>query len=223
MICPNCGFQVHPAESNCRNCHAPLPQPAQHKSSRSMLIMILAGLLLALFVLIVFIFLGINRELQQSATQVQLDEPATAVFSPYLLSQNQIQQIQRLGYPPGFSLLFYQQADAAGNLVSVRHETWIYPGSGLTLTFINGSLVDEVQEERMDAVVIPAAYRPEQFSADMSLQQVLASTEVQRYLRVPMERELIPQGELYVAKQLMFGLQADQLRYIETIPLEESP
>ena len=63
---------------------------------------------------------------------------------------------------------------------------------------------------------LPTSYRPEQFQAYMSLDQVVAAAQLGSYLAIPLEDELVAEGEIFYAGGLAFGLKDDQLLYIET-------
>jgi hypothetical protein len=222
MICPNCGFQVGVSDKNCRNCNTPLNK----KQKNNKLIHYGAALLAGVGLIGVLFFGGlmvaIRQELNQTPARVNLESPVFGSYQPYFLSQAQIQEIESHGYPDSFSLLFYQQSDETGNLQSYRHESWTYAVSGLSLTFINGALIEQEQGEPIQNPYHPTAYRPEQFSSNMSLEEVLSSSGVMTYLTYPLEQELVPNSDLYYAQQLIFGLKDNQLRYLETVLLEEA-
>jgi hypothetical protein len=108
-----------------------------------------------------------------------------------------------------------------GSLMDVRFETWSYYTSGLEFTFING---DKVAEDPLEiellGELVPIPYRPEQFVAYMSLDEMVASAGLQTYLVVPLEKELVDGGEVYYADELTFGLKNDELLYVEALALE---
>ena len=63
-------------------------------------------------------------------------------------------------------------------------------------------------------------YKPEQFTEYMTLDEVIASANLNEYLVVPLEEELVESGEVYYADQLTFGLKNNKLMYIETLVVE---
>jgi hypothetical protein len=63
-------------------------------------------------------------------------------------------------------------------------------------------------------------YRPEQFVAYMSLEELIAAAGLETYLVVPLEKELVEGGEVYYADELTFGLKNDELLYVEALALE---
>lgn len=108
-----------------------------------------------------------------------------------------------------------------GSFTDVRFETWSYYTSGLEYTFING---EQVAEDSLEIELLgelaPIPYRPEQFVAYMSLDEVIASAGLETYLVVPLEKELVEDGEVYYADELTFGLKNDELLYVEALALE---
>jgi hypothetical protein len=143
--------------------------------------------------------------------------PLTAELPPgYQLSAEQRAQVNRAGYPDAFSLLFYGEEAADGTLTTIRYEVWDYFALDRELTFLNGKLQGQQALDVGAVNPVPTTYRPEQFRAFMSLEQVVAAAQLGSYLAIPLEEELVADGEIYVAGGLAFGLKADQLLYIET-------
>jgi hypothetical protein len=54
----------------------------------------------------------------------------------------------------------------------------------------------------------------------MTLSEVLASAQIDRYLVMPLEDELLEGGEIYYADEIMFGLKDGRLRYVQVLALE---
>lgn len=125
-----------------------------------------------------------------------------------------------LGPPEAFTILFYEEELEDGTLGDVRFETWSYYSDGVEYTFINGVLEaeDPIDIELGDLVQIP--YTPEQFQAYMSLEEVVASAGLDTFMVVPLEKELVEDGEVFYADELTFGLKDDELLYIEALALE---
>lgn len=136
------------------------------------------------------------------------------------LSGEQQQVRSERGAPQAFMILFYDEELEDGSTGAVRLETWTYYTDSLEYTFINGELVgeDAIEVDIGDLAGIP--YTPEQFQAYMDLEGVLASAGLEAYLVVPLERELVQDGEVYYADRLTFGLKKGELRYVEALALE---
>jgi hypothetical protein len=223
MICPKCGYQVSLNEAACRNCGTTLkPKKKKSKWLGSLALGCFFTVVLGVVIVLTFLFL-MNRELNQAAAVVELEQPKQVSYTPYNLSNDQIQAVQDYGYPDSFSILFYQQSDENNQVQEIRLETWIMVDDSLTLTFFNGNLTETETTEIQKNAYFPAGYRPESFIANMSLDEILSAAGVQEYLVVPLEDELLEDSEVYYAGQLMFGLKDNQLRYIETVLLEETP
>lgn len=148
-------------------------------------------------------------------------EPETLDLISYSLSGDQAAVIDHLGNPEAFSILFYEEEQVDGSLIDVRFETWSYYSGGLEYTFINGDQVaEDLLEIELLGELVPIPYRPEQFIAYMSLDEVIASGGLETYLVVPLEKELVDSGEVYYADELTFGMKNDELLYIEALALE---
>ena len=222
MVCPKCGYQVNPTEANCRNCGTTIKLNKKSKWIRRLSL----GCVFVVFLVILLIgtiLFFMNRELDEAAAIVELDSPKQTSFTPYALSPAQIQTIQAYGYPDSLSILFYKQSDANNQVQDIRLETWVMMDNDLELTFLNGTLTETEAIEDPHGPYHPAEYRPELFSANMNLDEVLTAAGIEKYLVVPLEDELLKDSEIYYAGQLMFGLKDNQLRYIETLILEEAP
>jgi hypothetical protein len=117
-------------------------------------------------------------------------------------------------------ILFYEETLDDGSIGDVRLETWSYYTQGVEYTFINGDQVGENPIEVEIGELAGVPYRPEQFAAYMTLNQVVAAAGLESFLVVPLERELVEGGAVYYADRLTFGLQDDELRYVEALALE---
>jgi len=141
--------------------------------------------------------------------------PAAPTWAPHPLGSDHAVTIREHGIPQAFTLLFYEEDGTP-----VRAETWSYYDQGLEIDFVDG----ELQGERASGIaagdVIPVPYRPDQFSAFMTLAEVLASAQIDHYLVMPLENELLEGGEIYYADEIMFGLKDGRLRYVQVLALE---
>lgn len=178
------------------------------------------GLLLALAAGAVLLLGGL-AEYRASPKIVEGIEPGSAAAEAYALSPVQQQVRAELGAPQAFTLLFYEEQLEDGSLGDVRLETWSYYTDGVEYTFINGEQVArEALELDLGGEIIAIPYRPEQFAAYMSLQEVIDNAGLTTYLVVPLEKELVPGGEVYYADELTFGLKEDELLYLEALALQ---
>jgi hypothetical protein len=176
---------------------------------------------LAVAVVTAVLLVGGWREYKQMPKIVEGAQPDAAIAVDYSMSSNQMEIIGDIGPPQAFTLLFYEEELLDGSYGDVRFETWDYYDTGVSYTFINGELAGE---DPLDVEIVgeiyPIPYRPDQFRAYMSLDEVLASAGLDRYLVVPLEKELVDGGEVYYADELTFGLKNDELLYIEALALE---
>ena len=140
----------------------------------------------------------------------------------YELSVAQSDLLQDKGYPEGFIILFYEEEDLNGSLSKVRQETWNYYSSDESYLFINGDLINtEGLGYLLGDRLASQPYTPDQFSAGMDLEQVLAAAGVDTFIEVPLEKEYLEDGDLYYAESLSFGLVDGELRYLEALALIE--
>jgi hypothetical protein len=135
--------------------------------------------------------------------------------SEYPLSEEQQTYIQSNGYPPAFSILFYQEEDSSGNVQNVRFESWYYFSPDKTATFINGSLSKEDQSQ-LTGGNTRWNYKPEMFRAYITREQVAQSANLDEWLIVPVENSLVPNAQVYYADGLTFGFQDGKLIFVET-------
>lgn len=159
------------------------------------------------------------QDLNSSPLQVSDIRPLDLSPDPYRLSADQQDAIAASGYPDSFTILFYDDDFGGG---STRLETWIYSAFGLKVTFVNGQQEGTESFEALTGDILPAPYTPDQFTAYMSLEEVVAATDIDEFLLLPLERELVPGGESYFADRLTFGLVNDELMYVEAIGFEAS-
>lgn len=145
----------------------------------------------------------------------------TQPTAAYSLSPDQQTVVAERGYPAGFSILFYAASEDDPTGLSTRHEIWSYPTDGVDLTFLNGALVETSEITDPEGELVPVPYRPEQFTAGMSFQQVVDAAGLDTAVVIPLEPELVSQGEVYFADQLILGLKARRVQYVEALPLAQ--
>jgi hypothetical protein len=151
---------------------------------------------------------------------VEVQESSGQLQDPYKFTSEQEEQLFSYGYPEAFTILFYEEETPAGTVETVRLETWDYYTQGIGLTFINGELVAKDPIEVSDPVILdPLPYLPEQFSAYMSLEEVIAAAGIDSYVEIPLEKEFLEGGVAYFANSLTFGLKDNELIYIEALAI----
>ncbi len=159
---------------------------------------------------------------QESPMFVEVQKKGIQLSDPYTLSSAQEESLFSYGYPEAFTILFYEEEVVSGAVAPVRLETWDYYSQGLSLTFINGDLIAEDRYEIVDPGSLESLpYFPEQFSAFMSLDEVITAAGIDSYVEIPLEKEFIEDGIVYYAYSLTFGLKNNELLYIEALALSE--
>lgn len=174
--------------------------------------LILLGLL-PVILLGVLLVIGL-QEINQSPLLVQGLRQSGVAPESYALSAEQAQTVIELGYPDAFTILFYDDEFGGG---STRLETWVYSAQGTQRTFVNGSWEGSETFEPLTGRILPAPYQPEQFTAYMSLEAIVAATAIDRFLVLPLEKELVDGGESYFADRLLFGMKDGQLMFVEAV------
>lgn len=199
---------------------AAAPAPKVKRSRRPLALG--CGVVALIVVVVAAVFLiGGWQAYQQEPKIVEEIVPEALDLTSYALSGEQLSVLDHLGFPQAFAILFYEEEQMDGSFSDVRFETWSYYTSGLEYTFINGEQVaEDPLEIELLGELVPIPYRPEQFVAYMSLDEVIASAGLETYLVVPLEKELVKDGEVYYADELTFGLKNDELLYIEALALE---
>jgi hypothetical protein len=172
-------------------------------------------LILALLVIAVLLWISAYHQVPKIFEDVAAED---IVLEPYPLTDIQEQTLRQRGQPDGFTILFYEDNDADGELTVMRQETWSYYAQNVDVVFLNGELVLEDPMEYEGSEVSPIPYRPEQFTAFMSLEEVIAAAGLEQYLVVPLEDEIVDDAEVYYAPELTFGLQDGELVYVEALP-----
>ena len=176
----------------------------------------------ALLLLAGGLLLSTSCVLQDVMQRTGLTDPGTSQAEPYQLSAEQSALVGEMGYPESFILLFYEEEAVDGSLQIVRLETWNYYSEGESFTFLNGELdsTDELVDAETESLV-PLPYSPEQFTANISRDDVLAAAGVEDFIEVPLEKEYLENSDLFYADSLAFGLVDGELRYLEALALVE--
>ncbi len=194
--------------------------PGSRRSIRPFVMGCGLGLLLVGAIAVVFLIVG-WQAYQQEPMIVEGVKPKSLTLSQFTLSSDQLDVIDRLGYPEAFSILFYEEEQVDGSLRDVRFETWGYYTFGMEYTFVNGvQEAEDFLEVELAGDLHPIPYRPEQFVAYMSLDEVIASAGLETYMVIPLEKEFVEGGKVYYADELTFGLKDGELLYVEALALE---
>jgi hypothetical protein len=159
-------------------------------------------------------------EYQESPMSIEVLEGPMQTERTYSFSQDQEDQLVIYGFPEGFTILFYEEETLDGGVQSVRLETWDYYTQGIGLTFENGDLTaeDKIEIESIGNLE-PLPYSPDQFSAFMSLNEVIAAAGIDNYVEIPLDKEFLEGGVSYFAKALTFGLKDNELLYLEALAI----
>ncbi len=194
-------------------------KPPKNKSSNRV---ILASITLIIFAAAgIYLYAGWVGY-QEAPKLIEVKDSLEPHSSPFALSSEQEKGLSTYGEPEAFTILFYEEITSDQEIQTVRLETWDYYSQGIGLTFINGELVSEdpIEWDNQDPL-IPIPYSPDQFSAFMSLDDVLAAAGIDAYIEIPLTTELLDRGNLYYADSLSFGMQDNQLVYLEALALIE--
>jgi hypothetical protein len=199
-ICPSCGALVR-ARSG-MGCGKPV----------GILMLLLGGLL---GVVILLLYLG-RYAYRQMPLEASVRNPTEPTGDVYALSADQQAAVAERGYPQAFTVLFFEELDENSAVVPVRHEVWSYYTEGVVLSFLDGQAAGEEHLDVNVNEIVPVPYRPEQFEAFMSLDELLGSTGLLSFLIVPTEPELVLGGEVYHGDQITFGMKSGELLSVET-------
>ena len=198
---------------------AEIKSPPDRSSNRVILIAVLVIILLAVGTYLYAGWLGYK----ESPKIIEVQDPQSPEGDLYTLSPEQKSGLDSYGAPEAFTILFYEEETPDREIQTVRLETWDYYSLGIGLTFINGELVSEDAIEAGDLGPLSRQpYNPAMFSAFMSLEDVVAAAGIESYVEIPLNEVAMKKGILYYTDSLSFGLQGDQLIYIEALALIEN-
>ena len=181
------------------------------------------GIITTIIVLLLIIYLIIGWQSYQTAPKAVVDvESDILVIEEFDLHQDQMDAYLDYGFPEAFRILFYDEMLPDGSIVPVRLESWTYYSQGIELTFLNGEKSGEesLNNHQLDDLIIPPYY-PEQFSANMSLPEVITAAGLDQYVVIPLEKEYLEGSEIYYGPQLSFGMKDGELRMVEVMGLTE--
>lgn len=175
-------------------------------------------LLGALVMLVGLLVLGVN-EYKNLPRMVTGFDFGKYVLDGYAYSSQQQALVDEWGPPQSFYILFYQREDVQGKVVTIRYEEWAFPARGKKVAYENGAELGRTEIPK--AVVYSTRYSPEQFFAFMNREQLASLTGLEDWFILPVEEELVQDADLYYAGGLTFGLQDEDLVYIEAVAYEE--
>ena len=181
------------------------------------------GVLTAIFIILLVIYLAIGWQSYQNAPKVVSDlESEILTSEEYELGQDQMDAYISYGYPEAFRILFYDETLPDGSIGPVRLESWTYYTLGVELTFLNGEKSGEesLNISQFSTLKLPPYY-PEQFSAYMSLAEVMTAAGLDQYAVIPLEKDYLEGSEVYYGPQLSFGMKDGELRMVEVMGLTE--
>ncbi len=181
------------------------------------------GVLTVVILMLLVIYLAIGWQSYQNASHVNSEvESKNLVVNEYDLGQDQIDAYFDYGYPEAFRILFYDETLSDGSIGPVRLESWTYYSQGIELTFINGKKTGEesINNFQLGDLQLPPYY-PEQFSAYLSLDEVISAAGLDQYAVIPLEKEYLEGSEVYYGPQLSFGMKDGELRMVEVMGIIE--
>ena len=214
MKCSRCGLALPKKAQSCPSCGAPVRSGLSGGCAKpaGILMLILGGIL---GIVILLLYLG-RYAYRQMPLEASVRNPMEPTGDVYALSADQQAAVVDRGYPEAFAILFYEEFDENGAVVPVRHEVWSYYTDGVAISFLDGQAAGDMSLEAGVDEIEPVPYRPEQFDAFMSLDELLDATGLLSFLIVPTEPELVLGGQVYHGDQITFGMKNDELLSVET-------
>ncbi len=181
------------------------------------------GVLTVIIIVLLVIYLAIGWQSYQNAPYVINEvESENLVIEEYDLGQDQIDAYLGYGFPEAFRILFYDETLPDGSIGPVRLESWTYYTLGVELTFLNGEKSGEesLNISQFSTLKLPPYY-PEQFSAYMSLAEVMTAAGLDQYAVIPLEKDYLEGSEVYYGPHLSFGMKDGELRMVEVMGIIE--
>ena len=143
------------------------------------------------------------------------------------ISDDRLELIARLGWPDSFTISILN-VDGT----EVRCETWRYNQFGTRVDFVDGEIAWTMEIEKAPAgTIFPAWYYPLDFESGMSATDAARMAEISAPSgQKPVSIDLSSAGQdlqggvVIAGDQILLGIQADHLVYVETLALypEES-
>jgi hypothetical protein len=134
-------------------------------------------------------------------------------FTPYSFSEDQQAVIGAFGYPDGF-LIMYVDGD--------RLETWYYYEEGFVLDFLEGIKIGEEEDSALTEIEAESTdFKPEDFMCAMTPGTALSAADIDSFVMVPLEGDLLEDAKLYYGQAIVMGFHEDELYYVETLLPED--
>jgi len=174
-------------------------------------------------VLLLVLYLAVGWQSYQDAPKIVSEvESDILITEEYDLGQDQMDAYLEYGFPEAFRILFYDEMLPDGSIVPVRLESWTYYSQGVELSFLNGekSGLETLNNPQLGNLIL-SPYYPEQFTAYMSLDEVMTAAGLDEYAVVPLEKDYLEGSEVYYGPQLSFGMKDGELRMVEVMGLTE--
>jgi hypothetical protein len=191
----------------------------KHHGKRSLAVLLVIASLIILGVF--YALIKIVAAYENSAKLVEEIKPDPSAVELYSLSTDQATIVAQYGHPDSFTITFYREEFDPYYSGEVRDEIWRYYSNSTEYVFYNGKLmyVSQISDPPTNWIALP--YQPEQFTAYASLKTILASASISSFFELPLEKELVDQGDLFFAPGLTFGTVNDRLVYVETVMMDE--
>ena len=133
-------------------------------------------------------------------------------YKAYQLTLAQQELINLMGYPDGFTLLY------VNNDFVDRQETWYYINDQSAYTFVNGILLSTTEEIYFEDVEKrESGYQPEVFVYGIDPGTALGQADMNSFLMMATEDELIEDGTIYYGEDIVMGFVDNKLCYVETL------
>lgn len=132
------------------------------------------------------------------------------------------QTLDIMGRPDVFSII---EMDVDGH--KLIRESWVYYGLATQVDFINGEAVFTSSLDPVpDETIFPAWYDPGLFSAGMTAAEIIQAASsaspagtIPESIMAETTNEEFPGGEILIGDQILIGVFADRVVYIETVAL----
>ena len=124
------------------------------------------------------------------------------------------------GSPDAFTILYFDEPQVDGSMQATSMERWSYFDAGVEFTVSDELVVaGDLVELEPGSIAEPVPYDPDQFSAYMSLDEVVAAADLEEYIGGAVD-DIVEGGELFFGDRLVWGVKDGELRYVEALALE---
>jgi hypothetical protein len=133
-----------------------------------------------------------------------------SVLEPVSLSSAQRQMLAVYGLPNRFMILFSED---------MREETWFFDHLGYAITFRNGDIYTENENDPVEGTVPISVYYPWQFNGQMGLSELLAVSQSESFAVESLDEVFQDDVSLVYMKGLDAGFREDQILFVRAIPV----